>query len=378
MPESVKITDLPELSTVVPNDIIVVVDENETQTGRATLQQVKNLDSGPNSVKEFSIATGAATASKVGFSGPDKIISRSATGAGGGEEFPCSPYSRGLLAAADGPAARAYLDALQTTADPTFTGQVRIPAGTEALPSLVYSGNTETGMYFPTPSSIGMSMNGMEFARFVQDGTILSRTNSALGPSLLLPQYSVRAWARFNGGTGAATTLSNPHDIAARYGFWGQSMWYETNTINKIIEIETAWGNTVTSYGTVQADGRSNYTSPYNNVHVYWTGSAWATIGATGRSWIGSITLTPNPNITMFGTGNITAIKSISTGVYEFTLATPMPDTNYAVLVTSNRNAHWNGSGDQPVNRTVNTFRIKHVENSAVAVSNDISVIVIR
>ena len=34
MPESVKITELPELTTVVPNDIIVVVDENETQTGR--------------------------------------------------------------------------------------------------------------------------------------------------------------------------------------------------------------------------------------------------------------------------------------------------------------------------------------------------------
>jgi hypothetical protein len=379
MAESVKITELPAISSLVNDDIIVVVDENETQTSKATLGQVKNMDCGPNTVKESALALGAVTATKHGFSGPDKIVTRSESGAGAGAEFPLTPYARGLLAAANGPDARAYLDALQTTADPTFTGQVRIAKGTEAFPSLTFTDDEDTGMFSPQPNSIGFTMEGNEFIRFVSDGNTLSRTYVDSGLSLLLPQYSVRAWARFSGGTGTAATFQSAGTIASRYGFWGQTLWFETNTINKIIEIEAAWGNTVTAYGTNwPGDTRNNYTTPWDNVHYYWTGSGWATTPASGKSWIASLTVTPNPNITMFQTGNVTAIKGLGSGTFELTFATPMPDTNYAVLVTSTRNANWSASGDQITQRTVNTCRIQHVEGGVGAVSNDFNVIVIR
>ena len=49
-------------------------------------------------------------------------------------------------------------------ASPTFTGQARLPAGTVAAPSL--AGDLDTGLYFPTPKSVGISAAGGVLASF--------------------------------------------------------------------------------------------------------------------------------------------------------------------------------------------------------------------
>ena len=353
MPESVKITELPELTTVVPNDIIVVVDENETQTGRATLQQVKNLDSGPNSVKEFSIATGAATASKLGFSGPDKIISRSVSGAGGGEEFPCSPYARGLLAVQNGVSARDYLDALQSTDNPIFTGQVTVAAGSEEVPAIVGLGDASSGLYFQGEQAIAFASAGITRWGVAPDGTVYT---TVFGSPTMRPAYGARAWVTFNGLSAAGTLyqiIANQHGVAARYGLPSSgptaTIGDTAATREYLIAEEAARGLTLSfpvnptfndSYGkgnfpryNLGTENRSNYTSPGNNGHWVRVGSSWVSEAASDRSWIGTIDLTTQPNQSpLIEAGNVASVQRLSTGVYRLNFSTIMPDTNYGAI----------------------------------------------
>jgi plastocyanin len=381
MPESVKISELPVMSSVQPNDILPVVDAAVTQTGRATAAQIAAIGGGPpgdNTVSTAKIVNGAVTAPKVGFSATDKIVGRASAGAGNGEEIPCTAYARGLLATADATAAQLYLNALQSTNNPTFTGQVKFADGTAESPSITNTGNTNTGIFFPLQNSVGVALEGQEFVRFLSDGTTLSRTYTTTNPSFLIPQFSVRAWVVIDGTVGNTAVINNQHLIAARYGLPGQSLWYESTTVAKITAMELAYGNTITATGTVAYDGRSNYTSPGDNVHYYWTGSAWAATPASSKSWIGSITIRSNATNTVKFAGNVTSVTGSTTGLWNINFATVMPDTNYCVLLASRRMSAWDRSGDQPLTKTTTYCSVQHIENGVVADTNDLHVAIIR
>jgi plastocyanin len=381
MPESVKISELPVMSSVQPNDILPVVDAAVTQTGRVTAAQIAAIGGGPpgdNTVSTAKIVNGAVTAPKVGFSATDKIVGRASAGAGNGEEIPCTAYARGLLATADATAAQLYLNALQSTNNPTFTGQVKFADGDATAPSITNTGNTNTGIFFPLQNSVGVALEGQEYVRFLQDGTTLSRTYTTTNPSFLMPQFSVRAWVVLDGTVGNTYTQNNQHLIAARYGLPGQSLYYDAATVAKITAMETAFGNTLTANGTVAYDGRSNYTSPGDNVHYRWNGSAWVAIAANSGSWIGSITFRSNNTNTIKNGGNITSVTGATVGTYTINFATPMPDTTYAVMITAKRVSNWSGSGDQYGTRSLTSCVVQHVENSAVADTTDMSVIICR
>jgi len=381
MPESVKISELPVMSSVQPNDILPVVDAAVTQTGRATAAQIAAIGGGPpgdNTVSTAKIVNGAVTAPKVGFSATDKIVGRASAGAGNGEEIPCTAYARGLLATADATAAQLYLNALQSTNNPTFTGQVKFADGDATAPSITNTGNTNTGIFFPLQNAVGVALEGQEFVRFLSDGTTLSRTYTTSNPSFLLPQFSVRAWAVIDGTVGNTAVINNQHLIAARYGLAGQSLWYEANTVARITAIELGYGNDITASGTVAYDGRSNYTSPGDNVHYYWTGSAWASTPASGKNWIGSITLRSRATNTVKFAGNVTSVTGSSVGQWTVNFATVMPDINYCVLLTSKRQSAWDRSGDQAITKLTTSCTIQHVENGVLTDVNEINFALIR
>jgi hypothetical protein len=212
----------------------------------------------------------------------------------------------------------------------------------------------------------------------LSDGTTLSRTYTTTNPSFLMPQFSVRAWVVLDGTVGNTYTQNNQHLIAARYGLPGQSLYYDAATVAKITTMETAFGNTLTANGTVAYDGRSNYTSPGDNVHYRWNGSAWVAIAANSGSWIGSITFRSNNTNTIKNGGNITSVTGATAGNYTINFATPMPDTTYAVMITSKRVSNWAGSGDQYGVRNLTSCVVQHVENSVVTDTTDMSVIIIR
>jgi len=86
---------------------------------------------------------------------------------------------------------------------------------------------------------------------------------------------------------------TNPHEIGIRYAGLRHnpmSLAWDTATLEKIADLE--WENNrgkIYSWGTVQGDGRSNYTSCGDNYHTRWNGTAWETVGACSYSWIGNI-----------------------------------------------------------------------------------------
>jgi hypothetical protein len=270
-----------------------------------------------------------------------------------GQEIDCTEYAQGILAQPDGPSARAYLDALQSTDNPIFSGQVFAPSHTEdangvyqpaseageILPAYSFIGRGTTGLFSPYANSVGVVTEG--FRAWVIDGGgnqySLISGSSGYG---MFPAYSCRAWASINGNTGTTWVVNNPHEIGARMGLWPNSLWYEQNTINKVIAEESGkYGNAVTSTGTVQRDGRSNYTTPFDNVHYAWdaVNQRWYTVPASGRNWIGSITLTAINQQPINGGGNLGSLTKIGTSGTSnlFKFAEPMPTAEYAVVASA-------------------------------------------
>ena len=86
---------------------------------------------------------------------------------------------------------------------------------------------------------------------------------------------------------------TNPHEIGVKYAGLRHnpmSLAWDESTRQKIIDLE--WDNNrgkIYSWGTVQGDGRSNYTSCGDNYHTRWNGTAWETVSACSYSWIGNI-----------------------------------------------------------------------------------------
>ena len=346
MPEAVKISQLPPLSSVRPNDILPIVDEFITQTARCTASQIAEIGGGPpgvNTVSTDKIQNGAVTAVKVGFTGPDKLVSRIDTGAGNGVEIPCSPYARGLLAAATGQEARAYLDALQSSDNPTFTGQVRFADGTAGAPSITNFDNLNTGVFFPLQNSVGISTLGFERLRVSEDGSQYSNIPGEVGSDELRSQYPIRAWLNFAGTETGVYRISNQHIIHQRYrnGVWG-SFADDPDTKAKLQALElstTGWNVTFPTGYTVGTEGRSNYTTCSDNVHSKWSVAlnAWTTVPACSSNWIGKIDITPPPDgRAIKGYGNIAAVTRVTTGAYRINFSRPMPDLNYAVVGSVN------------------------------------------
>jgi len=67
------------------------------------------------------------------------------------------------------------------------------------------------------------------------------------------------------------------------------SIIYNSQTIQKLTEIESNRGREILSVSGAQFDGRSNYTSTTDNGHWLWDGSSWIVVSAGSGGWIGSI-----------------------------------------------------------------------------------------
>ena len=134
-----------------------------------------------------------------------------------------------------------------------------------------------------------------------------------------------------------------------------------------MIAVESAsYGNTASNFGTVQRDGRSNYTTPYDNIHYAWdaVNQRWYTVPASGRNWIGTYSVTSADQQVVKGGGNLGSITLVpgSGGTqFLFKFAVAMPNPNYCVVVQTA-----GGSPTVPRNdRTTTQFLISTPANPA-------------
>ena len=134
--------------------------------------------------------------------------------------------------------------------------------------------------------------------------------------------------------------------VAARANNDGTiSLIKKDGTVSMTIPTDGLLNNTLTSTATNQAAtaAQAKVLKDLIDTKLTTTGtieSAEKLTTATGsapsysaRAWVN---FRSNPNILMNGTGNVASITEHSVGQYTINFTTPMPDTNYAVALSSN------------------------------------------
>jgi hypothetical protein len=70
----------------------------------------------------------------------------------------------------------------------------------------------------------------------------------------------------------------------------------------------------------------------------------------------------------VFGSAGVSSVVYAGTGLWTIYFLEPMPDTDYAVLISSSR-ARWDDGGDRVVSRTTTSVTVAHAENSPSSTS---------
>jgi hypothetical protein len=224
-----------------------------------------------------------------------------------------------------------------------------VARGTASVPSLAPFDEPSTGIFFPEGGSVGFAYGQQEVFRLDEDGTILTRY---AGESDLRPAYAAAGWVSFSGLSAAAATVrisSNQREIARRYGLNG-TIGDNATTKTYMQSVETARGVTLAfptsptfndTYGKGTniplynrgTETRANYTTPGDNKHWVWNGSAWVQTAASGLFWIGTVDLTfPTAASPVLSSRGVASITRTGTGTYTINFTYPMPDTNYAIV----------------------------------------------
>lgn len=69
----------------------------------------------------------------------------------------------------------------EVSSSPSFTGQVSLPDGTNTLPSLTNTGDTNTGIYFPAEDEVGIATGGTLRVSVNSGGSLVTTGNIELG-----------------------------------------------------------------------------------------------------------------------------------------------------------------------------------------------------
>jgi hypothetical protein len=387
MSDAVKITELPEITTLQPADIIPVVDSSETQTSRATLEQIQNLGPGDDTVSTDSLKAAAVTAAKTGYSQAERIHISSALsnndGVNIGEEIPCTTYIRTLLAAPDATQAWQVL-----SASPNFYGQVTVPPGTPTTPSYSFTSDETTGMFAGPQGFINFSCLGDPVFSVGFDRTLYTlQPNAVQGAQTnMTPFIGANAMLVFDPGIAASTrNIYGASNVGAFFGFprfinngghWdGPSLANEATTRAGVTaRLQTLGYQNPQFFSNWFGDNRTTYTSTWDNRHIildangalFGSGGvipSASQVSSSSYSWIARLqfsTIASAPqfkrqhniaaieNITAAAAptgnfenslGNTVANSTATTRRFKVTFQVAFPDENYMVYGGSYRNS---------------------------------------
>jgi hypothetical protein len=220
-----------------------------------------------------------------------------------------------------------------------------LAAGAVGTPSLTTSGDTNTGIFFPSADTIAFTEGGTEAMRIDSSGNVLIGTTTTGSKGISLSADFNIGYAQgtgesvpniFRQTSSAATVIGNGirHSTTAN-GFASSysPSWAKTaialneGTIRFFSDGATtvAAGTDITPTERMRIDSNGNlqFNSGYGSVATAFGCRAWVNFNGTGT-------------VAIRASGNVTSITDNGTGDYTVNFTTAMPDENYACIGTSN------------------------------------------
>ena len=144
---------------------------------------------------------------------------------------------------------------LAPKASPTFTGVATFAAGTAALPSIVFTGSSTTGLYLKTTNQLGFSTDA------TSAGFIDASQAWTIGASGGTQTHVLNGYFQMDAGSGNFTLLYNARNDVALYvsgdtgsGQGGQVRLYGSSHATKANHVEFNAGSTVN--GSIDGSGK--------------------------------------------------------------------------------------------------------------------------
>lgn len=309
MAESVKITDLPEISSLTPQDIVPIVDESETQTSRATLSQIQNLGPGVNTVSDEHVQNGHIPSEKTGLSTANKIIwtgpSNNTTVLNSavstvpevqssevvdistgtsvtryqGQELPCTDFGAQMLSARNSTDGAALINSGRN-----FTDGIFLNGGSEDAPAYSWIDDPNSGFFSDSPGYLRYASGGLALWQISPDGTHYGAQYPTPGlgdPTVdsddvvFVPRYGVSAYVSIQPATGGALFTLSGHDRVLKYftgnfGYLGSNNPYNNgkgdaldwNRNVGVLAADPATGSPASPY--TAANNQTNISTVYN------------------------------------------------------------------------------------------------------------------
>jgi hypothetical protein len=185
--------------------------------------------------------------------------------------------------------------------------------GSASTPSITNDGDTNTGIFFPAADTIAFAEGGVEAMRLDASGNVGIGTNSpsaklnVVNGDVTFITNDANGYARFTQNSGSAQLGLFRSGTTVGGGYIGADG-------NNCLDVRTG---TFDTRLTVTQAGLLQFNSGYGSVATAYGCRAW--VNFNGNSYA------------IRGSGNVSSITNMATGINRINFTNAMPDTNYSV-----------------------------------------------
>jgi hypothetical protein len=188
-----------------------------------------------------------------------------------------------------------------------------ISAGTTSTPSISPTGDSNTGIFFPSADTIAFSEGGVESLRLGSTGNIGIGTINPPDKLTVLGKVQIQQDASSNN----RFVLRGQPSSSYR---WNIDNYSSSNNLRIFREDDVTSGSGAV-YAGITSTGNFQFDSGYGSAATAYGCRAWVNFNGTGT-------------IAIRASGNVSSLTDDGTGIYRVNFTIAMPDANYSAVGT--------------------------------------------